>query len=248
MRQDKIGILVPKVIGVKDYSRDEKKLNFCIETQLEGKPLDEMIELRNPENKFKLHNIMGQAGKLLSRIHRIKTDGYGEFDRNGKADAKSLKDFFEGSPYVSLEKMIKVAKEAELKSEVMAKAIKLLTDGINDLNMESPQLTHGDWAPKHILIKDEKVSGIIDFECAEGADPVKDFAYWEYFSGDTYPIEAMKAGYLNKNIFSSSFQERFKLWQLYIGITTLEYYVEESHTSGIRHSKQKLIELTTDKA
>ena len=236
----KAEVPVPKVIGIKDYGQKGNHLNFCIETPLEGKPLDEIPELREPNKKSLLDDIMKQAGEVLSKIHSVKTDGYGEFDRDGHSDVTSIKDFFLGNFYLSIDNMLEVAKKADLESEVMRKAVGLLNNGASDYALESSQLTHGDWSPKHIFIKDNRISGIIDFECAEGSDPVKDFAYWEYFSDDPHNLDFMKAGYANKKVFDQTFYNRLHLWRLYIGVTTLGYYVEENHTSGIRHSKEKL--------
>jgi aminoglycoside phosphotransferase (APT) family kinase protein len=45
-------------------------------------------------------------------------------------------------------------------------------------------LAHGDWLPKHLLIDDGAIVGVIDWEGAGPASPAFDFAMWEVSAGD----------------------------------------------------------------
>ena len=45
-------------------------------------------------------------------------------------------------------------------------------------------LVHGDWLPKHLLIDDGAIVGVIDWECAGPASPAFDLARWEVSAGD----------------------------------------------------------------
>jgi aminoglycoside phosphotransferase (APT) family kinase protein len=48
----------------------------------------------------------------------------------------------------------------------------------------SQVLVHGDWMPKHLLIDDGVIAGLIDGEFAGPASPAYDFAMWEVDAGD----------------------------------------------------------------
>jgi aminoglycoside phosphotransferase (APT) family kinase protein len=45
-------------------------------------------------------------------------------------------------------------------------------------------LAQGDWVPKHLLIDDGAIVGVIDWEFARPASPAYDFATWEVSAGD----------------------------------------------------------------
>jgi aminoglycoside phosphotransferase (APT) family kinase protein len=45
-------------------------------------------------------------------------------------------------------------------------------------------LAHGDWLPKHLLIDDGTIVGVIDWEAAGPASPAFDLARWEVSAGD----------------------------------------------------------------
>jgi aminoglycoside phosphotransferase (APT) family kinase protein len=45
-------------------------------------------------------------------------------------------------------------------------------------------LAHSDWLPKHLLIDDGAIVGVIDWERAGPASPAFDLARWEVSAGD----------------------------------------------------------------
>jgi aminoglycoside phosphotransferase (APT) family kinase protein len=58
-------------------------------------------------------------------------------------------------------------------------------------------LVHSDWLPKHLLIDDGAIVGVIDWERAGPASPAFDFALWEAFAGDRshHGSELLRLGY-----------------------------------------------------
>lgn len=45
-------------------------------------------------------------------------------------------------------------------------------------------LAHGDWLPKHLMVDDGAIVGVIDWEFAGPASPALDLARWELSAGD----------------------------------------------------------------
>ena len=58
-------------------------------------------------------------------------------------------------------------------------------------------LAQGDWVPKHLLIDDGAIVGVIDWEFAGPASPAYDFAMWEVSAGDRphHGSELLRLGY-----------------------------------------------------
>ena len=99
---------------------------------------------------------------------------------------------------------------------------------------------HNDYGPKHFLIHEGKISGILDFENAEGGDPVREFARWDFFGQNKPEWGVLKEGYENQSLFEGDFQQRFQLWKIFLGVQHLEYYTKEQNPSGISLAKDRL--------
>src|SRR5438270_6012207 len=58
-------------------------------------------------------------------------------------------------------------------------------------------LAHGDWLPKHLLIDDGAIVGVIDWEFAGPASPAFDLARWEVSAGDRlhHRSDLLRRGY-----------------------------------------------------
>ncbi|HEY4483129.1 MAG TPA: aminoglycoside phosphotransferase family protein [Candidatus Paceibacterota bacterium] len=235
----RIGLPVPTVLGIRSTKHDGQEFNFSVENLLPGTPLNEIPRILEPENKDRLRNVLKNVGEVLSRMHGIKTSNYGELDGAGKANSNSIREYFKGSPYLSGERMMILAQKAEIDSTIMDKAVAYLNDSLLKFTLGQPHLVHCDFAPKHLLISDDQVSGVIDFENAEGGDPIRDLAYWQFFDPE-YPVEVIMEGYEDKSIFDARFKERMKFWRLYVGITTLEYAAEQKNAHSIQETRAQL--------
>ncbi|MCX6705527.1 MAG: phosphotransferase, partial [Candidatus Woesebacteria bacterium] len=107
--------------------------------------------------------------------------------------------------------------------------------------IDEAYLLHGDFGPKHLLIVDNHVTGILDFEGAKGGDPIRDLAWLNFFYGDSFSIDWLKVGYKNKDIFDENFDLKMKLYRLHLGLDLLEYYESEKNKSGMIHTRERFI-------
>ena len=133
------------------------------------------------------------------------------------------------------------AKLIGIESGLVGNAFKLLWENKEMFQINKAHLLHGDFSPKHILIADGHVTGILDFEDAKGGDPVRDLARLNFFYGDSFPIEWLKAGYQNKDIFDKNFDLKMKLYRLHLGLDLLGYYESEKNRAGLIHTKERFI-------
>lgn len=236
----KIGVPVPTVLLLENLMDGDKHLSISVENKLSGISMNELSDLHKPDKKTELVALIKKAGQVLSQIHSVKINGFGDLDANGKGEENSIAGTLD-SKYIQQDRMLEVATRTSLDSKVILRALEILTQERATYPSVEPKLVHGDYVPKHILVENGQIKGILDFENATGGDPVKDFAYWDFFASEKYPLEALKAGYTNKNLFDSDFERRLVLWKIYLGLTDLGYYDSEKNQGGINHCKRSLI-------
>ena len=229
------GVPAPKVLLIEQASSGLESLTFCVEEKIEGEPL---LSLMGSMDKSTFKSIVLGAGEILSKIHGIVVDKYGPQDGSR---------FFEtwGDYIFNIEKrrveITAAAKLIGIESGLVGNAFKLLWENKEMFKIDEPHLLHGDFGPKHLLIVDNHITGILDFESAKGGDPIRDLAWLNFFYDDSFSIDWLKEGYQNKDIFDENFDLKMKLYRLHLGLDLLEYYGSEKNKSGMIHTKERLI-------
>ncbi len=230
-----IGVPVPKVLLVRKTRIGNKEYNLCLESKLPGKALYEVYDLSEAERD----RLLNEAGQSLSKIHSVSVNGFGKFDKNGKGEFLTIQEIL-NDPYIGKEKIRKIAKEVGLDDEIIAKAFKIIQEESTSYPPTTPRLVHNDFMPKHILVEDKKVTGIIDFETAIGGDPIMDLAHWHFFFKDALNVNEIIKGYTNKEIFSKDFDRIFNLWRIYLGLMHLKFQYKENNQKGIDFAKTEI--------
>ncbi len=229
------GVPAPKVLLIEQISSGSENPTFCVEEKIEGKPLTSLI---NTLESGVLKSIISESGGILSKIHSITVDNFGHLD--GTVSFKTWQDYI-----FSIEerraKIIAAGKQVKIESGLIDKAFRLLRENKQMFQIQKPKLLHGDFSPKHLLVKDNHITGVIDFESAKGGDPVRDFAWLNFFYGDSFPIDWVIAGYDNKDLFDKNFDIKMKLYRLHLGLDLLEYYYSEENEAGLIHTKPRFI-------
>jgi aminoglycoside phosphotransferase (APT) family kinase protein len=232
----KADVPVPRVLLVESLQLEDKSLGISVEERLPGVPLDELAKHTSVEE---LAEILQQAGALLSRVHSVKTEGFGEIDKHGRGEHASIAAIF-SEESLSERVLLAAAQSASLDRNVLKRALRILCEFQKNCSPVSAHLLHGDFGPKHLLVESGKITGVIDFDNACGGDPVQEFANWQFFFENRYPIESLRKGYSDKSVFDSDFERRFFVWRLVIGLSSLSYYLAEGNQSGITHCKKRI--------
>ena len=237
------GIPVPEVLALNTLETSEKKKEICLESKLPGESLDVLLPAISDDQR---KQIFSQAGKILSKIHSIPVSGFGLLDKDGKGEFSSIQEML-GDQYISPEKMNAIAEKVSLDKNIVSKAYDALENATSDYSSDfQPKLLHNDYEPKHILVHEGNISGILDFELARGGDPVMDLARWHFFFKDKYSTEELlqknnpESGYSNKEIFKDNFDRKFNLWRIYLGLMHLAYCSDINDQVGIDFSKKEL--------
>lgn len=233
-----IGVPAPKILLTKTLDFEDKHLHFCIQEKLDGEPLERGNINFHSFSEERKKKIIFQAGEILSKIHSIKTDGFGELDKNGKGEFQTFSDLMR--EHVNHEKeFLTMAKEINFDENAMQKIFRILKEKAGTLNFE-PSLSHNDFGPKHIMIQNDTVSGILDFGEVCGHSPINDFAKWDYWFSDEIPLEWLKDGYTNKDLFSKDFDNILHWIRLNNGLGVLWWYHNQKYPEAIEKAKQKL--------
>lgn len=238
----KAGVPVPEVLLVEDKEVDNKPIQICVETKIEGEGLDNVGRTEDSNVTDNLRNLLGKLGSVLEKIHSIPTKGFGSLDKSGKGKYVSAKDLILNDQFISGENILPEDQTIQFDREIVRKAKEVLEkEAVNFSEIES-HLIHGDLAPQHVMINGGEISGIIDFEHARGSDPAEEFARWELKFGDRYPIYDIKHGFSDKAVFSGDFEKRKNIWRLYQGLAILSYCIREKKQFGVDKAVKGLAE------
>lgn len=155
-----LGLPVPKIFFVeKDY---------LIEEMIEGTDMNDADLSLEQQQK-----IMYTLGKIVHKMHTVKTQKFGYFKKPGIGEKDNWKTYVEKDFRGNLTEITK----AKLITEQLNKKINTFFNERRDiLNFSNPRLLHQDLSYDNIMVKNGKLSGIIDASDAISGDPMQDLA------------------------------------------------------------------------
>jgi aminoglycoside phosphotransferase (APT) family kinase protein len=178
-----VGVPTPEVLGLEHVDHDGELLAFSIQRLIPGRSLDELAgELVASD----LERLVMDGGELLARVHSVVPDRgirhelHPPDDRLVTHVARVADEAFGSAAAATVERGADL-----LRAEVMARPAPRLS------------LAHGDWLPKHLLIDDGAIVGVIDWDFAGPASPARDLARWEVSAGDPFDrrSDVLRRGY-----------------------------------------------------
>ena len=237
-----IGVPVPESLLIKHVTLDGQQLSINIQKKIRGDTLERGdIDYKSMDQE-KLKKIIVKAGELLSRIHSVKTVGFKHLDGNGVGSVSTYREMWNDLLVPEKEKeCIEIAKTVKFSPVLMKKIFELLRDEISKAPNISPVLNHGDYGPKHIMVEDETITGILDWGGVSGNSPIADFAWWDYWYGDSIPISWLQEGYADKSMFDSNFERWLTVIKLKIGAGMLYWFSIQNYKEGVEKAKEHLI-------
>lgn len=237
----KVGVPVPHVIAVKHSKYKGKDLTFSLLKKVTGELLERGNIHYDQLDKDHFKRIIVLSGEILSKIHSVKTVGFGYLDQNGKGNYKTLSEFILKNA-VEEKEFVSLSKRTNFDTKKMKTILKILLDHDSLYQNQLPCLCHGDFAPKHILFDHEVITGIIDWQDALSHIPIYDFARWDYWFGKSIPVSWLQEGYTNKKIFDHDFDKLLHLIKLDKGLEVLSWYDKQKYPPHIERAKKQLLE------
>jgi aminoglycoside phosphotransferase (APT) family kinase protein len=220
-----VGVPAPEVLLVDRIQIGEELLPICIETKLPGTALNNLPGITSSEKQEDLINLLHQIGSILSKVHSVKTDGFGIIDKEGRGQYSSPQELIAGLKPALDDVILPALSDYPEDLQLVQEAYELLLGLVADLVVPSAQLIHNDLQPEHFFVADGEVTGLIDFESANGADPVLDFALWDLKFGQEYPTRYLLEGYDNQEEILVDFGKRLNFWKIYRSLAILNYRI-----------------------
>ncbi len=166
-----VGVPTAEVLGVEHVEHDGELLSFSIQRLLPGRSLDELAGELAPVD---LERLVMDGGELLARVHSLVPDG-GVRHELQPPDARAL----------ARGERIVAQTLGPSAASVVARGAAFLRRELAALPAPAGVvLVHSDWLPKHQLIDDGAIVGVIDWERAGPAPAAFDLAMWETFAAD----------------------------------------------------------------
>jgi len=221
-----IGVPVPKIIAVGDVPNVTAQTYYCVQEKLRGTALDTLL-LSDGLSKERAKSIVEKAGEALAKIHSIKTSGWGYLTESNRGENSTLDDRF-AKVIVKRDRINAALQKAGVSSTDIETVLSQLKSGLSVFE-GNQRLVHGDFGPKHVFVDEhDDITGIIDWEQAESADPVVEFARWNYWFDKSSPTEWLKTGHERITKLGDDYDERFRIAKLESAIWTLMYFTYDS--------------------
>lgn len=221
------GVPVPQTLSLSEVETDREKLHICIENKIEGISLQELIKQKTL-TQSEIKDLTISAGEILSKIHSIKTKGFGEINYLGVGKFGMWSEYMlkqNENRDVVLEKAKKIGVDTKLIQQAFAILVKN-QDIYKDVDS---RLLHSDYGIKHMLVCNGKINGIIDFENCRGGDIAYDFSWWSYFGKNRPPVEWLIEGYKRNGNLGENFKARMHIVKIEIALDLLIYYGDVGH-------------------
>ena len=178
-----VGVPTAEVIGVEQLEYDGELLSFSIQQILPGRSLDELAG-RLPTAD--LERLVTDGGELLARVHSL-------------APERGVRHKLQPPDEHSLARGARIVEQTlgPSAASVVERGAAFLRREVAARPAPSLALAHGDWVPKHLLIDDGAIVGVIDWEFAGPASPAYDYAMWEVSAGHWphHGSELLRVGY-----------------------------------------------------
>src|SRR3989344_1851437 len=185
-----------------------------------------------------------EAGAILAKIHSIKFPKFGWII--GSTIKPSFGSWLEFSIYDFNHKIrnlrMKVSKKLLQEAQMYFKEHQSLLD-----IRTKPCLIHKDFHNSHILVDHGRVSCVIDVEWAMSGHNELDLAksLWWMFSGNSRMEAIFMSGYLQHGRVSADFQERRKLYELMIALSSCLFSYEQRNFKWLSHNLKKVRSIVT---
>jgi aminoglycoside phosphotransferase (APT) family kinase protein len=135
-----------------------------------GRSLDEIAGELSASD---LERLVMDSGELLARVHSVVPE-------------RGIRHELEPPHERFVARVVRVADQAlgPAAAAVVERGAELIRDEVMTRPASILSLAHGDWLPKHLLIDDGAIVGVIDWEFTGPASPAFDLAHWEVAAGD----------------------------------------------------------------
>lgn len=225
----KFGIPVPHVIAIDSTRKIIPDRVISVVEKLDGQTLT----IDYTKDVAVDSALLYQLGSTLKKIHNVEVGkGFGFLDEQGIGSYATWEDFVL-SPFRP-EKLKSLIDKGLVSNEDLQKIIYFFESKGNLLTSCPRKLLHGDFVLNNILQRDNKLTGIIDFENAKAGDPLWDISHFALYNlvqiGGDKGTEIILTGYGNPKLLANSeTRSQYFLYILSDILSGLEWYSDPEH-------------------
>lgn len=158
----KLGVPVPVILLIKHFKIDDEEKSACLMEKVNGEPLERgSIDFNSLDLNLR-RNLINQAGEILSKIHSIKTEGFGWIIGEGKPEFKTSDDLI-NRLMDKRDEFLQTAAEEDVDIVFVKKALDIIENFRDIYSKVKPYLNHGDYSHKHFMVKNDKLVAILDW-------------------------------------------------------------------------------------
>lgn len=208
---------IPQVIKIGKYQEHF----YCLSEKAPGATLDTFSNTGEQA-------LLPCTLKTLKTIHSIKVApeaGYSYLDRFGQGECKTwqshLLDKIE-NPYYSWEEKIK---QGLMDEDTFRKAKETILNLLQYLPESCQHILHGDYGSDNLLIHENKVSAVIDWNNSLIGDWVFDIAYLEYWNPEIGYIVKARELYEDTNFSLKHFNHRAFCYLVIHGLAITGFFI-----------------------
>lgn len=233
-RCEAIDLPAPRILLLEQELPGNVPRSACVETYLPGRTLHSLLEERVylPQD---CQPLLIELGSLLARLHTIPTRGFGRIDGTGTGAARTWADYLPTQPD---QQLLQAAENIGIDLDQIRVAGRLLADQLPMWEPVQPRLLHGDISLSHVMVDQDQVCGLIDFEFPGSGDPAMDLAYWgcwDAYRGFSLPLEWILEGYRQKAEVEATFLFRISACRLQLSLELLRYHgIQDASSPGMR--------------
>jgi aminoglycoside phosphotransferase (APT) family kinase protein len=233
-RCEAIDLPAPRILLLEQDLPGDVPRSACVETYLPGRTLHSLLEeqVYLPQD---CRTLLIELGALLARLHTIPTRGFGRIDGNGTGAARTWANYLHTQ---TDQQLLKATENIGIDLDQVRVASRLLADQLPMWEPVQPRLLHGDISLSHVMVDQDHVCGLIDFEFPRSGDPAMDLAYWgcwDAYGGFSLPLEWILAGYRQKAEVEAAFLFRITACRLQLSLELLRYHgIQDANSPGMR--------------
>ncbi len=236
----KVGVPAPTIFLVKYVTISGQDRSMCLMEKLDGESLERGgIDFGKLDPKVQ-RDLIVQGGEILSRIHSIKTEGIGWIVGVGEGQYASSDELIDNL-VGKRDQFERMASSKDFDEANIGRALDIIESYRSWYSSVEPRLNHGDYGHKHFMMKDNRITGIIDWGGVRSDTPIYDIAMWDYWFGEYIPTEWLKEGYVNKELFGGNFEDVLHMLRLFKGLEILDWYHQQAYKPAVEKAKAKLL-------
>ena len=172
----KIGVPAPDMLYLNHDFEGHPKRSVCVRSYVPGQMLHTLLD-QNAISEEDFHEALRQMGEWYGRLHTVPTDGFGPLDGDGRGQFSDWQTaYLNGWDY---ERLVLAAKNAEIEEDLIEEALQLLTSHVGLGDGITPVLLYWNFDLQHLIMHQNKLVGLIDFEYSQGGDPAQEAGWYE---------------------------------------------------------------------